>query len=36
VGAIEDIEFDDTPLGLWNFEHGENNYKGARERSAVI
>ena len=32
VGDMESIEFDENPMGLWNFEAGENNYVGARER----
>lgn len=32
VGVVESIEFDDTPMGLWNFEAAENNFVGARER----
>ena len=32
MGDMESIEFDENPMGLWNFEDGENNYVGARER----
>jgi hypothetical protein len=28
VGSIEDVKFDDTPVGLWNFADGENNKVG--------
>jgi hypothetical protein len=29
---MESIQFDDRPMGLWNFEEADNNYVGARER----
>lgn len=32
-GAMEEVMFDGKPLGLWNFVAGENNFKGAIERS---
>ena len=32
VGDMESVEFDEHPMGLWNFVAGENNYVGARER----
>ncbi|WAR24784.1 LAMA-like protein [Mya arenaria] len=35
VGIIEDIKFDDNPMGVWNFKEGNNNYKGARERDIL-
>ena len=25
IGAMESVEFDDQPMGLWNFEEAENN-----------
>ena len=31
-GNMEQVEFDDKPMGLWNFVYGENNYLGAAER----
>lgn len=31
-GVMEDVTFDDQPLGLWNFVYGENSYVGAVER----
>ncbi|KAK6179097.1 hypothetical protein SNE40_011531 [Patella caerulea] len=31
-GVIEDVIFDEQPIGLWNFRNGENNYVGALER----
>ncbi|KAJ8306103.1 hypothetical protein KUTeg_016648 [Tegillarca granosa] len=34
-GFIEDIAFDESPMGLWNFLYGENNYMGAIERSEL-
>jgi len=33
---MEGLEFDDEPMGVWNFEEGDNNYKGARERFAIF
>ena len=36
VGVMESVEFDEHPMGLWNFKAGENNYVGARERFFVI
>ncbi|ESO94906.1 hypothetical protein LOTGIDRAFT_144813 [Lottia gigantea] len=31
-GVIEELVFDEQPIGLWNFKDGENNYMGANER----
>lgn len=35
IGVMESVEFDEHPMGLWNFEAGENNYVGARERNIL-
>lgn len=35
-GAMEEVMFDGKPLGLWNFVAGENNFKGAIERSVSV
>lgn len=35
-GAMEEVMFDGKPLGLWNFVAGENNFKGAIERSVIV
>jgi hypothetical protein len=29
---MEEVVFDERPMGLWNFVDGENNYVGALER----
>jgi hypothetical protein len=29
---MEEVVFDERPMGLWNFVDGENNYFGALER----
>ncbi|KAK3091660.1 hypothetical protein FSP39_021617 [Pinctada imbricata] len=34
-GIMEQVEFDDKPMGLWNFVYGENNYLGATERDVM-
>ncbi|XP_022314761.2 laminin subunit alpha-like [Crassostrea virginica] len=34
-GGMEEVMFDDKPLGLWNFVEGENNFKGAIERDVM-
>jgi len=31
-GLMEEVVFDERPMGLWNFVDGENNYVGALER----
>lgn len=31
-GIMEEVVFDERPMGLWNFVDGENNYVGALER----
>ena len=35
-GAMESIEFDDAPMGIWNFEEADNNFVGARERLVIL
>ena len=29
---MEDVKFDDTPVGIWNFEDAENNLVGENAR----
>uniref|UniRef100_A0A0B7BNE7 Laminin subunit alpha n=1 Tax=Arion vulgaris TaxID=1028688 RepID=A0A0B7BNE7_9EUPU len=31
-GGIEDLKFDEEPIGLWNFLEGDNNYVGENQR----
>ena len=31
-GCMEEVMFDGTPIGLWNFVYGENNYRGCIRR----
>lgn len=31
-GSLEDIKFDDDPVGLWNFVDAENNLRGELAR----
>ncbi|KAL3869382.1 hypothetical protein ACJMK2_042067 [Sinanodonta woodiana] len=35
IGVMEDVQFDEIPLGLWNFVEGENNYVGAVQRNVL-
>lgn len=32
IGSMEDVKFDDTPVGIWNFEDAENNLVGENAR----
>lgn len=32
IGAIEDVNFDGVPVGLWDFVYGENNNQGVEPR----
>ena len=32
IGSMEDVKFDDTPVGLWNFGDAENNFVGENAR----
>ena len=34
-GIMEEVVFDERPMGLWNFVDGENNYFGALERNKL-
>lgn len=31
-GEVEDLIIGDRPVSLWNFNHGQNNNEGAKER----
>ena len=33
---MEDVKFDDTPVGLWNFGDAENNLVGENARYIII
>ncbi|XP_076440495.1 laminin subunit alpha-like [Babylonia areolata] len=35
IGSVEDIKFDDTHVGLWNFEDAENNRVGEFARDVM-
>ncbi|KAK7100839.1 laminin subunit alpha-like isoform X2 [Littorina saxatilis] len=35
VGSMEDVKFDETPVGLWNFEDAENTYMGEFARDVM-
>jgi laminin alpha 3/5 len=34
-GCIEDVKFDDSPIGLWDFVYGENNKQGCEARAGL-
>ncbi|XP_015919728.2 laminin subunit alpha isoform X1 [Parasteatoda tepidariorum] len=34
-GCIEDVQFGDTPVGLWDFVWAENNFEGCAERTEL-
>ncbi|GIY52598.1 hypothetical protein CDAR_86411, partial [Caerostris darwini] len=34
-GCIEDVEFGETPIGLWDFVFAENNIEGCEERNEL-
>lgn len=34
-GCIEEVVFGETPVGLWDFVHGENNFEGCAERDQL-
>ncbi|XP_063440155.1 laminin-like protein epi-1 isoform X2 [Mytilus trossulus] len=34
-GIMEEVMWDERPMGLWNFVDGENNYVGAQERNKL-